>query len=77
MIWSVSDWLVTGDPLHSLHGTADLAIANDRRRSINIYSRRGAPVIAVNDGVVRKIGKSRKLGRFIVLQDVREPTPST
>ena len=27
-------------------------------------------MIAVNDGVVRKIGKSRKLGRFIVLQDV-------
>ena len=27
-------------------------------------------MIAVNDGVVKKIGKSRKLGRFIVLQDV-------
>jgi hypothetical protein len=34
VIWALSDWLVTGDPLHSLHGTADLAIANDRRRSI-------------------------------------------
>jgi hypothetical protein len=30
----LSDWLVTGDPLHSLHGTADLAIANDRRRTL-------------------------------------------
>ncbi|HET8949422.1 MAG TPA: hypothetical protein VFN44_02895 [Solirubrobacteraceae bacterium] len=34
LIWALSDWAVTGDPLHSLHGTADLAIANDRRRSI-------------------------------------------
>jgi hypothetical protein len=34
VIWAVSDWLITGDPLHSLHGTADLAIANDRRRTI-------------------------------------------
>ena len=29
-----SDWIVTGDPLHSLHGTADLAEAVDRRRDI-------------------------------------------
>ena len=35
LIWAVSDWAVTGDPLHSLHGTADLAIANDRRRSVS------------------------------------------
>src|SRR5215217_2181760 len=25
VIWALSDWIVTGDPLHSLHGTADLA----------------------------------------------------
>ncbi len=35
LIWAASDWAVTGDPLHSLHGTADLAIANDRRRSLS------------------------------------------
>ena len=35
VIWFGSDWIVTGDPLHSLHGTADLAIANDRRRSVS------------------------------------------
>jgi hypothetical protein len=34
VIWVGSDWLVTGDPLHSLNGTAELAIANDRRRTI-------------------------------------------
>ena len=52
------------------HNAAKIVDSNDRRRSINIFSRRGAPVIAVNDGVVRKIGRSEKLGRFIVLQDV-------
>ena len=35
LIWAASDWVVTGDPLHSLHGTADLAIANDRRRTLS------------------------------------------
>src|SRR5215210_3404724 len=35
VIWAATDWIVTGDPLHSLHGTADLAIANDRRRSVS------------------------------------------
>ena len=34
VIWAASDWLVTGDPLHSLHGTADLAVTNDRHRTI-------------------------------------------
>jgi hypothetical protein len=34
LIWALTDWIVTGDPLHSLHGTADLAIVNDRRRSL-------------------------------------------
>jgi hypothetical protein len=33
-IWAACDLLVTGDLLHSLHGTADLAEANDRRRSV-------------------------------------------
>ena len=35
LIWAATDWIVTGDPLHSLHGTADLAIANDRRRGVS------------------------------------------
>ena len=30
----------------------------------------GAPVVAVNDGVVKKIGRSKALGRYLVLQDV-------
>ena len=40
------------------------------RRSINIYSRKGAPVIAVNDGIIKAMGRNRKLGNYIVLQDV-------
>jgi hypothetical protein len=32
LLWAGLDWYVTGDPLHSLHGTADLAEAVDRRR---------------------------------------------
>ena len=49
---------------------AKIVQSNDKRRSINIYSRRGAPVIAVNDGVIKKIGHNGKLGNFVVLQDV-------
>ncbi len=33
LLWAALDWYVTGDPLHSLHGTANLAEAVDRRRS--------------------------------------------
>lgn len=43
---------------------------NAERRSINIYARRGAPVIAVNDGRVLRIGENEELGRYVVLQDV-------
>jgi hypothetical protein len=40
------------------------------RNQIEIYSSDGAPVIAVNDGEVKHIGTTKKLGRFLVLQDV-------
>ncbi|MEO8687657.1 MAG: hypothetical protein ABI611_05495 [Solirubrobacteraceae bacterium] len=32
VLWALMDWLVTGDALHSLHGTAALAETVDRRR---------------------------------------------
>jgi hypothetical protein len=35
VLWALTDWLVTGDALHSLHGTADLAEANNRRRRVD------------------------------------------
>jgi murein DD-endopeptidase MepM/ murein hydrolase activator NlpD len=40
------------------------------RRSIDIFSRAGAPVVAVNDGMIRAVGSDAKRGRYIVLQDV-------
>ena len=39
------------------------------RRGINIFAHQEAPVVAVNDGVIRKLGESAKLGKFIVLED--------
>ena len=48
---------------------ADVIQSDANRRSINIYSSLDAPVVAVNDGVIRKMGKSKELGKFIVLQD--------
>jgi murein DD-endopeptidase MepM/ murein hydrolase activator NlpD len=40
------------------------------RRGIDIFAREGSPVVAVNDGVIKKIDRNRRLGRHIVLQDV-------
>jgi Transglycosylase SLT domain len=48
---------------------ADVIASNASRRSINIYSDQGAPVVAVNDGVIKKMGQSKELGKFLVLQD--------
>jgi Transglycosylase SLT domain/Peptidase family M23 len=59
-----------GRKVRRAHNAAKIVESNDRRRSINIFSRRGAPVIAVNDGVVKKVGHNRRFGRYVVLQDV-------
>jgi Transglycosylase SLT domain len=48
---------------------ADVIASNAERRSINVYSSLNAPVVAVNDGVIKKMGESKELGKFIVLQD--------
>ena len=49
---------------------AHLVESSDSRRGIDIFAKKGAPVVAVNDGVIKKIDKSKKLGRYVVLQDV-------
>ncbi|SEH12324.1 lytic murein transglycosylase [Thermoleophilum album] len=49
---------------------ARLVESRDDRRGIRIFARVGAPVVAVNDGVIKKIGENRRFGRYIVLQDV-------
>jgi hypothetical protein len=48
---------------------ADVIQSDANRRSINIYSSLNAPVVAANDGVIKKIGENDKLGKYIVLQD--------
>ena len=40
------------------------------RRGIKIFSRKGAEVVAVNDGRVTAVGTSKRLGRYVKLQDV-------
>jgi murein DD-endopeptidase MepM/ murein hydrolase activator NlpD len=40
------------------------------RRGIKIFSRRGAPVVAVNDGKIVRVGHTKRLGRFVQFQDV-------
>jgi len=48
---------------------ADVISSSPTRNGINIFSQEGAPVVAVNDGVIEKIGDSPELGRYVVLQD--------
>ena len=48
---------------------ANVVESDGARRAIQIFSRKGAPVVAVNDGRITRIGRSRKLGRFVELQD--------
>ncbi|MBK5230567.1 MAG: lytic transglycosylase domain-containing protein, partial [Thermoleophilia bacterium] len=40
-----------------------------RRTGIKIYSKRNAPVVAVQDSVVQSLGHSKKDGNFITIQD--------
>jgi hypothetical protein len=52
-------------------GNAAMVVQSDsQRQGIDIFSRDRAPVIAVNDGRVTKIGKDKRHGRFIQVQDV-------
>jgi Transglycosylase SLT domain len=48
---------------------AEVISSSPTRRGINIFSREDASVVAVNDGVVRKLGSSPQLGKFVVLED--------
>ena len=48
---------------------ADVIASSPTRRGINIFAADGAPVVAVNDGVIEKIGNSKRLGKYVVLED--------
>jgi murein DD-endopeptidase MepM/ murein hydrolase activator NlpD len=51
-------------------GNAAMVVESTGRRGIKIYSRERAPVVAVNDGRIVRIGSNERLGRYIMLQDV-------
>jgi murein DD-endopeptidase MepM/ murein hydrolase activator NlpD len=59
----------TPDERKSYGNAADVIASSPTRRGINIFAAEGAPVVAVNDGVVQKSGNSKRLGRYVVLQD--------
>jgi outer membrane biosynthesis protein TonB len=40
------------------------------RRGIDIFANAGAPAIAVQDGTITAIGRTKRLGRFVQLRDV-------
>jgi hypothetical protein len=48
---------------------AEVISSSPTRRGINIFAAADAPVVAVNDGVIRKLGSSAKFGKFLVLED--------
>ncbi len=49
---------------------ANVVESKDDRENIEIFAKQGAPVVATNDGEIKKIGVSKKLGRYVTLQDV-------
>jgi hypothetical protein len=53
----------------NLGSAGEVISSSPTPRGINIFTRQGAPVVAVNDGVIRKLGHSAKLGNFVVLED--------
>jgi hypothetical protein len=53
-----------------VHGdNAAIPVDSGSERATSIFAKQGSPVIAVNDGKVIKIGRSRQLGRYLELQD--------
>jgi murein DD-endopeptidase MepM/ murein hydrolase activator NlpD len=52
------------------HNAAVPVEANTSRRGIHIYAKAGSPVTATQDGRIVSIGRTKRLGRFIQLQDV-------
>ncbi|HEX2070705.1 MAG TPA: lytic murein transglycosylase [Thermoleophilaceae bacterium] len=49
---------------------ANVVESQDDRRSLEIFAQKGSPVVATNDGVIKKVGESPRLGNYVVLQDV-------
>jgi Transglycosylase SLT domain len=49
---------------------ANVIESQDDRRSLEIYAQKGSSVVATNDGVIKRVGESKRLGNYVVLQDV-------
>jgi len=60
---------VTKRRLRTPKANRAVALEGRNRRGILIYADAGAPVVAVNDSKVVRIGESDRLGRFIQVQD--------
>ncbi|HEY5977631.1 MAG TPA: lytic murein transglycosylase [Solirubrobacterales bacterium] len=59
----------TPDERDDYGNAAEVITSSPTRRGINIFAAEGSPVVAVNDGVIRKYGHSKRLGNYVVLED--------
>jgi len=59
----------TPDEREDYGNAAEVIASSPTRRGINIFAAEGSPVVAVNDGVIRKFGHSKRLGNYVVLED--------
>jgi len=57
------------DEYESYGDAAEVISSSPTPRGINIFAAADSPVVAVNDGVIRKMGHSEQLGNFVVLED--------
>jgi murein DD-endopeptidase MepM/ murein hydrolase activator NlpD len=51
-------------------GNAALVVESTGRENIRIFSRDKAAVVAVNDGKITRVGHNRRLGNYVMMQDV-------
>src|SRR5215218_8315046 len=49
---------------------ANVVESDDARQAVEIFAQKGSPVVATNDGVIKKTGHNDRLGNYVVLQDV-------
>lgn len=71
VVWSLTDFLVTGNPLHSLQGTSDLAAQLDRPRSIDVAPFWTAKFLGFTLREAAMIGVP--IGMFFAWRHVRRP----